>query len=360
MAISPVQIYQQPQSFGLQSIFGDGRNVLTNVLQNAIQLGRDAANNQTQQERDFLGERARLDSLRQRRGEFATEQAMRTAQFARNAFESDRSFIAGQEQFNTARADRLTDQARDDVFRQQQLDTNLANTNFDNAIAGQNLAINQQQLDATLRKDARQTAAEDQARLQRDAGLRDINSLLGRAESSVASPEGSEQAITDARNIFRQNIQTNPLVSEGQRTMIARQVGLGPAGTAAPRDANGLTPYQGMQLERSQQTDAQKQAETEAKRLVANPDAFRTGAANPESPEKVDDRFAYEAGVALTYPDKNAYVVAGGADLSAKDKAARARFYDLVRRNGTPASAAPTQGLTDSYLQSILGGSNGQ
>ena len=117
MALTPISLFQA-QGSGIAQFLQGGQNALASALNNVIQVGRDTANNQFAQERDFLGERKRMDDLMQRRGEVAMQQANTDRNFARDVFTSDRQF-----------ADVNADQARQE---QRQMAMDLFNVNESN------------------------------------------------------------------------------------------------------------------------------------------------------------------------------------------------------------------------------------
>ena len=117
MALTPISLFQA-QGSGIAQFLQGGQNALASALNNVIQVGRDTANNQFAQERDFLGERKRMDDLMQRRGEVAMQQANTDRTFARGVLESDRQF-----------ADVNADQARQE---QRQMAMDLFNVNESN------------------------------------------------------------------------------------------------------------------------------------------------------------------------------------------------------------------------------------
>lgn len=90
MPLSPIQLLapQTPNSF--TSVLTGGGSVLVNALSSAVQLGRDAVNNQARQEQSLLSERRAEINLTQRRAENKQTQDNRNESFARGIFESDR------------------------------------------------------------------------------------------------------------------------------------------------------------------------------------------------------------------------------------------------------------------------------
>jgi hypothetical protein len=117
MALTPISLFQA-QGSGIAQFLQGGQNALASALNNVIQVGRDTANNQFAQERDFLGERKRMEDLMQRRGEVALQQSNTDRTFARGVLESDRQF-----------ADVNADQARQE---QRQMAMDLFNVNESN------------------------------------------------------------------------------------------------------------------------------------------------------------------------------------------------------------------------------------
>ena len=100
MALTPISLFQS-QGNGIAQFLQGGQNALASALNNVIQVGRDTANKQFSQERDFLSEQKRVEDLAQRRGENLQQQSNWDRTFARNLFVSDRDF-----------ADQNADQAR--------------------------------------------------------------------------------------------------------------------------------------------------------------------------------------------------------------------------------------------------------
>jgi hypothetical protein len=117
MALTPISLFQA-QGSGIAQFLQGGQNALASALNNVIQVGRDTANKQFAQERDFLGERQRVEALAQRRGEMAQQQSNIDRSFARGVLESDRQF-----------ADVNADQARQE---QRQMAMDLFNVNESN------------------------------------------------------------------------------------------------------------------------------------------------------------------------------------------------------------------------------------
>ena len=95
---------QVPNS--LTALLQGSGQALTGALSNAVQLGRDAVNNQVQQERSLLTEQRAEINLANRRSEQGRDQFNRDRSFARDVLTSDRAFGENQRQFNALDADR--------------------------------------------------------------------------------------------------------------------------------------------------------------------------------------------------------------------------------------------------------------
>lgn len=91
MSIAPIDYSAfQRSPVGIEAVLARGGSALSSILRDAMQVGRDRANRQASQEKDFLAERGRIDNLNQRRGEVAL-----------NAMQEDRRFGEGVRQFDT-------------------------------------------------------------------------------------------------------------------------------------------------------------------------------------------------------------------------------------------------------------------
>jgi hypothetical protein len=83
MAISTVDLFKPQPLDGVGQILAGGNNALISALNNSVQIGRDAVNLRASQERDFLAERERVETLNQRRA----ENLMKDAQIDRAFYE---------------------------------------------------------------------------------------------------------------------------------------------------------------------------------------------------------------------------------------------------------------------------------
>lgn len=109
MSIAPIDYSAfQRNPVGIEAVLARGGSALSSILRDAMQVGRDRANRQAAQEKDFLSERSRIENLNQRRGEVALQ-----------AEQQDRQFDEGVRQFN----DRMSaDESRFEVTSELQKD----------------------------------------------------------------------------------------------------------------------------------------------------------------------------------------------------------------------------------------------
>lgn len=106
MAIQPIASPQARNLSALDSLLSRGGATFDTAISNAVQIGRDLANRQTQQERNFLTEQRRGINLDQRRVENE-----------RQDFEDDRTFDEGVRRFDLGfeESAQRFDLSRDDV-----------------------------------------------------------------------------------------------------------------------------------------------------------------------------------------------------------------------------------------------------
>ena len=153
MALTPISLFQS-QGNGIAQFLQSGQNALASALNNVIQVGRDTANKQFSQERDFLSEQKRVEDLAQRRGENLQQQSNWDRTFARNLFVSDRDF-----------ADRNEDQVRDekrmdaqDLFKKTDADRtyDLRKSEAESLQESRDLAIKEAERQAEERREGEQ------------------------------------------------------------------------------------------------------------------------------------------------------------------------------------------------------------
>jgi hypothetical protein len=396
MALTPISLFQS-QGSGIAQFLQGGQNALASALNNVIQVGRDTANKQFAQERDFLGERQRVEALAQRRGEVAQQQANLDRSFARGIFESDREF-----------ADRNADQARQE---QRQMAMDLFNVNESN----RNFALRQTEAERIAEERRRQEefnqgilsqppvgAAAPPARPELSADY-----LFGPIPGSPApapmtGTTGGASAGSAATPEARiANAQSRMRAAQGRdpQAFMAAEAELAAAQAELRRAGGGVTPaeqraqarflmsattFQQGQMDRATkaQESAAKQergkATSQAQVLVeANADAFPPAGASipkdlPEEERKAAieqakaadaNRVAVEIQAALDSPTFEDYLAkmvpsakkqgnqwvpktadeikAEAAALPKAVKDERRKLWDLARRTGLGDSAAP-------------------
>jgi len=371
MAIAPIDIYQPPVNNPLTSILSGGTQIIGQILQQQLQIGRDNANNAMAQERDFLSERARLDSLNQRKGEFDATSARDRERFGRSIYESDRNFLAQQDQFE-AQQGRLSandafaqEQARASATRafgaeqrdEQRLNFQIANQNFDNAIQAEGLALRRSESESTLARNESLEAERLRREAERERFATSLNNNLAVADSGVVSQEGASAARAAAQQDYFGLASVDPAFASDRPDILRERVGLAP--NARPQTAADLRAEQKFQLDL---TDREAKQKIESlKPLVADSKAF----APMKNLKSAEDRAAYELEIALNAGSEEAFVALGQpratpTQLAARDKnlaesgisqipanlteaeiKARREFY---RRAVGGTSAAPTRG----------------
>jgi hypothetical protein len=317
MALTPISLFQS-QGSGIAQFLQGGQNALASALNNVIQVGRDTVNKQFAQERDFLGERQRVEALAQRRGENLQQQANLDRSFARSMFESDRQF-----------ADTNADQARQearmnavDLFNQRE-----SNRNFDlrkseaDRIAEERRR--QEEFNRGLLSQPPAGAPGDRPELSADYLFGPVagtpapaprTGVMGEApEAGMATAPSLEARIADAQTRMQaaKNIGDAKAYTEAQGNLTAAQAELRQAGggVAAPttrEERAAITFQQGQEdrqrrIQKDEAAEAEKAAKTErgkatsqAQILVeANADAFPpAGAAIPEGLSKEEQEAA--------------------------------------------------------------------
>jgi hypothetical protein len=225
MALTPISLFQA-QGSGIAQFLQGGQNALASALNNVIQVGRDTANNQFAQERDFLGERKRMEDLMQRRGEVAMQQANTDRTFARGVFESDRQF-----------ADVNADQARQE---QRQMAMDLFNRKESNRDFGlrreaADLAMDQRRQKEQFSRDIlAQPSATGAAPSRMSADF-----LYGPVAGTPAAPPMTGTTPEPAAPTAAGSIEER-LAQAEIRALAAQQVGNAPAFTAATGEAARL------------------------------------------------------------------------------------------------------------------------
>jgi hypothetical protein len=346
MALVPVEIFQQPTSL-IGQIVG-GQNTIAQALQGMFQVGRDLANNQVRDGRDFAAESARLDAIGQRRAENTQQQQNLDRSFARNVFEGDRSFEA-------ASAERAIDNARaDESAAFQRTDAN-------------------RRFDIFKEDQAYQTAERDRVAAER-AKAEGFNAKVAATNVDPFASEEEQAAIAKAKaDAAKAAGDPNAFIeATGEMARNTRADIFGKPATRADLRAEESLKLRQQEIERNRTrdaaTDAEKKAketevarEKKAKELIADTEAFRPqmdfvelekGAdgkqayKDPVAASKAEnfdkDRFASERAIA-TRVSKADYV-ALGKDIPPAAKKRRERFWELVNDGDAPAAPAPTPG----------------
>lgn len=294
MPIEPIQIGPLARNpVGIESILARGSSAFQSILSNAIQIGRDQANNQLRQERDLITEQRREINLDQRKREEAQQN-----------FEDERRFDEDRRQFGI--------KFDEDV---RQFDTRVDESTLDRGVRSRSLDIREDQGERTLDLSERRVGvAEDELDLRREEADADkpydaakLREAIARADTAE-NDRDREKADTelertrrhsqarvlnelnrlleagrkeDARSYYRRYIEHPDLkFSDSSKARFARQVGIDPQlGTSRSSGSGDGTPIESMSL-------AQIEAELETLREASDVKASR------EVSEKMATRMA--------------------------------------------------------------------
>ena len=148
MSIAPIDYSAfQRNPVGIEAVLSRGGSAFSSILRDAMQVGRDRANRQAAQEKDFLGEQRRDINLNQRRAELQQQD-----------YEDTKNFDEGARRFDTTFGEnvRQSDRAFGENVRQ-----------FDATSSRANVALGLQR-DAGAREERRLDIAEEGAAFERD------------------------------------------------------------------------------------------------------------------------------------------------------------------------------------------------
>jgi len=115
MAISSIQMFQNNGGNSIEGLLRAGPQAISEIMNQAIQIGRQMSDKQLSQEKDLLNMRQQENALMQRRAENATAVFADNMKFDRDVGEDNRDYAAN-------RADRAFDQNRltaNDLFSRQ-------------------------------------------------------------------------------------------------------------------------------------------------------------------------------------------------------------------------------------------------
>jgi hypothetical protein len=217
MAIAPIAPLQSAARnlSALDSLLSRGGATFDNAIQNAVQVGRDLANKQAQQERNFLTEQRRGINLEQRR-----------AENLRQDFEDDRAFNEGVRRFDLGfeRSGEQFDLRREDLQ------------------TGRNLTLRRDIEDRAFRTSERE--ATQQAR-SNEFDRRAALELPARQAEAAAEADSTRQAKVDdeerqtllallaqsddPQGFVDQHVVGNPLFSTATQSLISRRLSDGEA-----------------------------------------------------------------------------------------------------------------------------------
>lgn len=198
MPIDPISQYRS-QDNSLQQIMNGGSNVITSILNQAIQLGRDRVNNQERRDDSLITQDQYQTNLAQRRADNLITQQNNQRNFDYTADQNYRKFALLNEQ-NTFNQGRTTSQ---DLFNnnntttklgmaQTAQDASIGNINADNARADKALDLN------STNAAARTAAMAEKNKIIQDS-LNVKAAALGQPQP-VKPPTANQQSEMDARS----------------------------------------------------------------------------------------------------------------------------------------------------------------
>jgi len=101
MSIAPIDYSAfQRNPVGIEAVLSRGGSAFSSILRDAMQVGRDRANRQAAQEKDFLGEQRRDINLNQRRAELQQQDFEDAQNFSEGARKFDATFGENVRQFD--------------------------------------------------------------------------------------------------------------------------------------------------------------------------------------------------------------------------------------------------------------------
>jgi hypothetical protein len=101
MSIAPIDYSAfQRSPVGIEAVLARGGSALSSILRDAMQVGRDRANRQASQEKDFVEEQRRDINLNQRRGELRQQDFEDTRRFGEDVRQFDTKFGENVRQFD--------------------------------------------------------------------------------------------------------------------------------------------------------------------------------------------------------------------------------------------------------------------
>lgn len=367
MAISPIQIFGNDQKSSVAQIIEGGTMTIQHILDNAIQIGRDMSNKQLAQERDMLAMRQQETGLAQRRAENLQQDLEDSIRFSRSAFEADRRFAADEAYRQDRAAASDAQSSISNQFQQERLDLSRE--------AGQRA---ERQLDLTeegMRLKQEQAAADQQfwqdfsldsgppSAAPSDAPARPSD--IFRTKGGTPSPP---EPSSDIESLYAEREKFRALEAEapnaGVRANIAAQRGRVDARiralekTPGAPDGPSETELRMRRKEERDITSAEaKQAEKDARILVADPVAFTSPSVwmkrdskgviegTPQQIAEMEaydkDRYSAEYNYALNNSE-DSYVQKGGT-LTPAQKEKRRRFWRYVHGESSGTSGGAVE-----------------
>lgn len=171
MAISSIQMFQNNGSNSIEGLLRAGPQAISEIMNQAIQIGRQMSDKQLSQEKDLLNMRQQENAMMQRRAENAQQLFTDTMKFDRAVGQDNRDYAAN-------RSDRAFDQNRQ-----------TANDLFSQRMQERRLGLSEQRMSAV--------GAEDEAERKRKAQqLLDFENRYG-GEPALPGAEATNATPTE-------------------------------------------------------------------------------------------------------------------------------------------------------------------
>lgn len=357
MSLSPIQMFQNNGSNSIEGLLRAGPEAISNIMNQAIQIGRSMSDKQLAQERDLFAMRDRETQMMQRRAENLESSNKDALRFGRAAFESDRRFRAetGDELFNR---DRVT---ANDVFSQgideRQMGLSEEKFDYEKGLAEeehQRRISAQQAFDAGMgtptespKTFTEQSALSD----ERDWASRGAKPVQATAESTYSDGNVDTTTQVPKAGFNAQSMFGTPAQSEASadpvEAMVRRQSQL-----SAAAGNTDLTP--------SQRAAAEEEAAILSRRIKQ---ADKGGNESPKEPSAASE----DKEIGMLFKNKRFFPAPGTPDteLYEKDKetnelnsAFGMKKDEYIGKVKNPDAAA-ARGRVWEYAQKRLGGKSG-
>jgi hypothetical protein len=270
MSIAPIDYSAfQRSPVGIEAVLARGGSALSSILRDAMQVGRDRANRQASQEKDFIEEQRRDINLNQRRGELRQQDFEDAVRFGEDVRQFDTKFGEGVRQFdqtfgeNVRQFDVRSDQAETQLGLQREaggrdqlrLEGQLEADRFRREnILPKELETEKLRLEAEtariagIKDESERRKAEADLKVGREKQLTETLTAI-----DTLAKQGDPQSLAAAQSLYTGIIE-NPSyeVDEGTRERLSQRLSLptdGGRGSFSRSSAAEIDPREEMSLE---------------------------------------------------------------------------------------------------------------